>query len=183
MQFQSDIEESPIEKTTDLSDRSIHAKRESRREFSADKNSVSVWIVRFRQQQKALMFIATETLTKLMLFVFFFFPSIRVYTKEDPLQLRLSPGTIAPTPPPSSPQIELLRQQYAYLLANSTNTGHASYLHPSTYDCLMAQKVLAQQFLDNYRALLEQQQQTGYPVVEGRYFVVAGNDDDRLPSV
>lgn len=38
----------------------------------------------------------------------------------------------------------------------------------------MAQKVLAQQFIDNYRTLFEQQQQyqnqsCGYTVVEGRF--------------
>jgi hypothetical protein len=68
--------------------------------------------------------------------------------------------------------MELLRQQYAYFLANSTN--NQNYLSPTTYECLMAQKVLAQQFIDNYRTLIEQQyqnQQCGYPVVEGIYCI------------
>jgi len=91
------------------------------------------------------------------------------YSQEDPLQIHL-PSGIVPTPP-SSPHIELLRQHYAYLLANTTNNQHQTLFSPSTYECLMAQKVLAQQFLDNYRTLLEQQyqnQQCGYTLVEDK---------------
>ena len=73
--------------------------------------------------------------------------------------------------------MELLRQQYAYLLANSSNSPNI-YL-PSNYDCLMAQKVLAQQFLDNYRTILEQQpypnSSCGYTLLEGRKRIM-GND-------
>ncbi|CAF1193145.1 unnamed protein product [Adineta steineri] len=56
-----------------------------------------------------------------------------------------SPNTLTP---PSTPHMDLLRQQYAYL---STNPQQ-NYLHSFTYDCLMAQ-----QLLDNYRILTEQQ--------------------------
>ena len=64
--------------------------------------------------------------------------------------------------------MEFLRQHYAYLLANSAN--NSSVFSPSTYDCLIAQKVLAQQFLDNYRTFIERQypnQPYGYTLVEG----------------
>jgi hypothetical protein len=68
--------------------------------------------------------------------------------------------------------MELLRQHYAYLLANTTNNQpqHLYPPPPSSYECLMAQKVLAQQFLENYRTLMEQQyqnQQCCYTLVEG----------------
>ena len=100
------------------------------------------------------------------------FSLFRSCPQEDPLRIHVPP-VVLPTPP-SSPHMELLRQQYAYFLANSTTSPNL-YL-PSNYDCVMAQKVLAQQFLDNYRTFLEQQQQqplysnpsSGYGLVEGR---------------
>lgn len=70
--------------------------------------------------------------------------------------------------------MELLRQQYAYLLANSSTNPNVFL--PSNYDCLMAQKVLAQQFLDTYRTLLEQQPYSssscGYTLVDGRKWII-----------
>ncbi len=47
-----------------------------------------------------------------------------------------------------TPNIELLCQQYAYL----TNIQQQNYIHPATYSCLMAQKLL-----EKYRLLTEQQ--------------------------
>lgn len=66
----------------------------------------------------------------------------------------------------------MLRQHYAYMMANSpTNNLHDNRFPPSSYECLMAQKVLAQQYLDNYRVLYERQQyqnpQYGYRLNEG----------------
>jgi hypothetical protein len=110
-----------------------------------------------------------ESLLKIIQINLFF---LRSYSQEDPLQIHLPP-IIVPTPP-SSPHIELLRQHYAYLLANSTNNQHQNTFAPSTYECLMAQKILAQQFLDNYRTLTDQQYQTQqccYTLVEGRQFI------------
>jgi hypothetical protein len=75
---------------------------------------------------------------------------------------------VVPTPP-SSPHYELLRQQYAYFLANLTNNQNV--FTPSNYDYLMAQKALAQQFMENYQTFMEQQypnQPSGYTLVEGR---------------
>lgn len=80
---------------------------------------------------------------------------------------------VVPTPP-SSPHIELLRQHYAHLLANSTNSSPQHlYPPPTTYECVLAQKLLAQQFLNDYRTSMEQQQQYqnqqfSYTVVEGK---------------
>jgi hypothetical protein len=91
----------------------------------------------------------------------------RSFPQEDSLQLHL-PSTVVPTPP-SSPHYELLRQQYAYLLANLTNNQNV--YPPLSYDCLMAQKVLTQQFMENYRTFMEQQysnQPGGYTFVEGK---------------
>ncbi|UJR27322.1 hypothetical protein I4U23_008615 [Adineta vaga] len=93
------------------------------------------------------------------------------YPTEDSLQIHLPPIVI-PTPP-SSPHIELLRQHYAHLLGNSTNTSHQHlFPPPTTYECLLAQKLLAQQFLNDYRASMgqqqQQQQQYGYTVVEDK---------------
>ncbi|CAF0851065.1 unnamed protein product [Rotaria sordida] len=90
-------------------------------------------------------------------------------SQEDPLQIYLPPA-VASTPP-SSPHLELLRQHYAYLIANSTNNQHENTCPSSSYECIMAQKVLAQQFLDTYRTEIEQyqnQQQYGYKVVEDK---------------
>ena len=104
-----------------------------------------------------------DFLNKLKLFLLFL---SRSFQQVDPLQIHL-PSIVMPTPP-SSPHLEFLRQQYAYLHANSTNTQNLFV--PTNYDCLMAQKVLAQQFLDNYRTSIEQQyqnQQCGYTLVEG----------------
>jgi len=109
---------------------------------------------------------------------------LRSYSQEDPLQIQL-PSIIVPTPP-SSPHIELLRQHYAYLLANSTNNQHQNTFTPSTYEYLMAQKVLAQQFLDNYRTLTDQQYQTqqcGYTLVEGRQFLTSYLNNLFLESI
>jgi hypothetical protein len=53
-------------------------------------------------------------------------------------------------------------------MANSTN--NQNLFQPTSYECLMAQKVLAQQFFDNYHTLIEQQhpnQVCGYTLVEG----------------
>ncbi|CAF3366478.1 unnamed protein product [Rotaria sp. Silwood1] len=95
-------------------------------------------------------------------------------SQEDPLQIYLPTGVTST--PPSSPHLELLRQQYAYLMANSTNNQHENtFSSPASYECLMAQKVLAQQFLDNYRTLYEQQYQNqtyGYKVVEGTHTTI-----------
>ncbi|CAF0757691.1 unnamed protein product [Adineta ricciae] len=80
------------------------------------------------------------------------------YSTDDSLQIHL-PSVAVPTPP-SSPHIELLRQHYAHLLANSTNSSPQHlYPPPTTYECVLAQKLLAQQFLDEYRTSMEQQQQ------------------------
>lgn len=98
----------------------------------------------------------------------------RTCPQEDSLRIHVPP-VMLPTPP-SSPQMELLRQQYAYLLANSS--ANPNLFLPSNYDCLMAQKVLAQQFLDNYRTILEQpysNSSCGYTLVEGRRRIM-GND-------
>ncbi|CAF3149430.1 unnamed protein product [Rotaria socialis] len=76
----------------------------------------------------------------------------QAYIKEDPLQIYIPAPPIAPTPP-SSPHVELLRQQYAYLLVNPTDVMKQKYFHPSAYDSM-----IAQQYLDNYRTLVEQQQ-------------------------
>ncbi|CAF1418044.1 unnamed protein product [Adineta steineri] len=93
------------------------------------------------------------------------------YPQEDPLQIHLPP-MITTTTPPSSPHIELLRQQYAYLHASSPNAQHQNLYPPSNFEYLMAQKVLAQQFLDNYRTLVDQHQQNqpcNYTVVEDKH--------------
>ncbi|UJR21906.1 hypothetical protein I4U23_024977 [Adineta vaga] len=58
-----------------------------------------------------------------------------------------------PLSPPSSPHIEFLRQQYAYLLANSTNIQSQQYLHPLTYDYSVNQSSG-----DNINRLIAQQQ-------------------------
>ncbi|CAM4932066.1 unnamed protein product [Rotaria socialis] len=89
---------------------------------------------------------------------------------QENLQLHL-PSVVTSTPP-SSPQLELLRQHYAYLIANIANNQHDNRFPSSaSYECVMAQKVLAQQFLDNYRALVEQQYQNsqyGYQLAEDK---------------
>ncbi|CAF3173737.1 unnamed protein product [Rotaria socialis] len=93
----------------------------------------------------------------------------QTHPQED-LQLHL-PSVVTSTPP-SSPQLELLRQHYAYLIANIANNQHDNRFPSSaSYECVMAQKVLAQQFLDNYRALVEQQYQNsqyGYQLAEDK---------------
>ncbi|CAF2422727.1 unnamed protein product [Rotaria sp. Silwood2] len=90
-------------------------------------------------------------------------------SQEDPLRIYL-PTAVTSTPP-SSPHLELLRQHYAYFMANSTNNQHENTLSSPSYECFMTQKVLTQQFLDNYQTLLEQQYQNqpyGYKVVEDK---------------
>ncbi|CAF4957944.1 unnamed protein product [Rotaria sp. Silwood1] len=85
----------------------------------------------------------------------------QAYLQNDPLQIYIPYSPVVPTPP-SSPHLELLRQQYAYLLVNPTNIKNKNYYHSSTYDNFMTQ-----QYLDNYRTLIEQQQQQrGYTIVE-----------------
>jgi hypothetical protein len=71
----------------------------------------------------------------------FFF---RSYSQDDSSQIHIP---VVPTPP-SSPHIEFLRQQY--------------YFHPATYNYLMAQQ---------YRILIDQQQQYGYTIVDGNVVV------------
>ncbi|CAF2984043.1 unnamed protein product [Rotaria sp. Silwood2] len=83
----------------------------------------------------------------------------QAYLQDDPLQIYIPPSPIVPTPP-SSPHLELLRQQYAYLLANSTNIIKQNYYHLSTHDSFITQK-----YLDNYRVLIDQQQRA-YAIVE-----------------
>ncbi|CAF3848299.1 unnamed protein product [Adineta steineri] len=70
------------------------------------------------------------------------------YSKDDDSFHKHTPSSPNTLTPPSTPHMDLLRQQYAYL---STNPQQ-NYLHSFTYDCLMAQ-----QLLDNYRILTEQQ--------------------------
>lgn len=79
--------------------------------------------------------------------------------QADPLQIHV------PTPPASPHHLELLRQQYAYFLSNNQNL----FPLPANFDYSMAQTLLAQQFLDNYRPLIEQQYQNSqraYTVIE-----------------
>ena len=85
----------------------------------------------------------------------------RTYSQDDPLQIYISPSPIVPTPP-SSPHLELLRQHYAYLLTSQANSLKQNYFHPSTYDGHMTQ-----QYLDSYRALVEQQHPHSYTLVDG----------------
>jgi hypothetical protein len=75
----------------------------------------------------------------------------RSYSEDDSFPPSIP---IVPTPP-SSPHIELLRQQYAYVSGNSTN------IQQQNYNYLLAQQ---------YRLLIDQQQKYSYTIVEGRIF-------------
>jgi hypothetical protein len=79
----------------------------------------------------------------------FFSSYFRSYSQDDSCSVHV------PTPP-SSPHIDFSRQQHVYLSGNSTN------ILPQNYHYLMAQ-----QYLDHYRLLFDQQQQYGYTIAEG----------------
>ncbi|CAF3850153.1 unnamed protein product [Rotaria sordida] len=85
----------------------------------------------------------------------------QILSQDDSLQMYIPSSSIVPTPP-SSPHLELLRQQYAFLLANSTNIIKQNSYYPLTFDSFMTQ-----QYLDHFRVLIEQQkQQHSYTIVE-----------------
>ena len=147
VQFESSREKSPVEETSRLRDRCNGTQRRSRREL-------------FRRHETVSHRPSVERSDGIL-------PLIRrSHGKEDPLQLRLQT---------SSPHIELLRQQYAYLLANATNKEHRLYPQPSPCECLLAQKALAQQFLDGYRSLMDHQA-LSQSTIEGKQCVPSRSD-------
>jgi hypothetical protein len=85
----------------------------------------------------------------------------RLHVTDESLHCRL------PSTSSCSSHLDLLQQQYAYRSTNSSETEHNNYFQPTSYDCFIAQKMLTQQFLDNYRSLIEQQQ-CNYSRVQGK---------------
>ena len=88
----------------------------------------------------------------------------RSYSQDDSCSVHV------PTPP-SSPHIDF-SQQHAYLSANASNNL------PQNYQYLMAQ-----QYLDHYRFLFDQQHPYGYNMMEGIHFFFSPEDEYRNISV
>jgi hypothetical protein len=83
----------------------------------------------------------------------------RSYSPHNGHSRSSSPSRV-PTPP-SSPHIEFLRQQYAYLLANSTNVQPRNYQHPPSYNSFSTPRVPA------HNHVLAQQHNCAYTTAEG----------------